>query len=103
MSGGAGRDTFRVWTTDAVDSVTDFDAGPLGDTLDLSDLLTGYTAGVSDPNDFVQFVPGGGNTTVRVDADGAAGGAVFVDVAVLSGVTLTGVNQAVVEGNLQLD
>ncbi len=36
--------------------------GPLGDTLDLSDLLTGYTAGVSDANDFVQFVPGGGDT-----------------------------------------
>ena len=103
LAGSAGRDTFLVWTTDAIDTVTDFDAGPLGDALDLSELLTGYTAGVSDANDFVQFTNLGGKTQVFVDQDGAAGGALFVQVAELNGVILSNVNQAVLEGNLQLD
>ncbi len=102
MTGGAGRDTFRVWTSDNIDTVTDFNAGTLGDTLDLSDLLTGYTVGVSNPHDFVQFVPGGGNTAVLVDVDGTLNGVSFVQVATLQSVTLTNVNQAVLEGNLDL-
>lgn len=102
LTGGAGRDTFRPSATDAIDSITDFDAGPLGDTLDLSDLLTGYTAGVSDANDFVQFTNLGGKTQVFVDQDGAVGGAIFVEVAELNGVILSNVNQAVLEGNLEL-
>jgi hypothetical protein len=43
----------------------------------------------------------GGNTTVSVDADGAAGGASFTDVCVLSGVSTT-TNQLVEGGNLEL-
>ena len=50
----------------------------------------------------MQFVVVGGDTTVQVDADGAGGGSTFQDAVVLEGVTLTNVNQAVLEGNLQL-
>jgi Ca2+-binding RTX toxin-like protein len=102
LTGGAGRDTFQISTTDAKDTVTDFEAGPLGDRLDLSDLLTGYVSGASDANDFVQFTNLGGSTTVLVDQNGAVGGALFVEVAVLNGVVLSNVNQAVLEGNLEL-
>ena len=102
LTGGAGRDVFRPSATDAKDVITDFDAGALGDTLDLSDVLNGYTPGSSDANDFVQFSTSGGNTTVLVDKDGTGGGFVFVEVAVLNGVELTNVNLAVAEGNLRL-
>ncbi len=102
LTGGTGRDHFLITATDAVDHITDFDAGALGDTLDLSDLLTGYIPGTSNPNLFVQFVVVGGDTTVQVDADGAGGGSTFQDVVVLEGVTFSSVNQAVLEGNLQL-
>ena len=102
LTGGAGRDTFRPSATDAINSITDFNAGALGDTLDLSNILTGYTAGVSDANDFVQLAPGGGDTAVMVDVDGTLNGVSFVQVATLQSVTLTNVNQAVLEGNLQV-
>jgi hypothetical protein len=50
----------------------------------------------------VQFVNAGGDTTVRIDADGIANGVSFVDVAVLQNVTLSNVAQAMIEGNLDL-
>jgi Ca2+-binding RTX toxin-like protein len=103
LTGGAGRDVFAFATIDgAVEIVTDFDTGALGDALDLSDVLTGFVAGSSNPSDFVQFGIAAGGTTVRVDSDGAANGANFVDVCLLQGVTLSNVNQAVMEGNLVL-
>jgi len=39
---------------------------------------------------------------VLVDADGLANGVSFTDVALLQNVTLASVNQAVIEGNLDL-
>jgi Ca2+-binding RTX toxin-like protein len=103
FTGGAGRDHFVINTiADGVEAVTDFKIGPSGDTLDVSQLLSGFDAGTDDPNEFVKFVEVGGDTTVQVDADGAGGLATFQDVAVLQGVVLTNVNQAVVEGNLDL-
>jgi hypothetical protein len=39
---------------------------------------------------------------VLVDADGLANGVSFTDVALLQNVALTNVNQAVIEGNLDL-
>jgi trimeric autotransporter adhesin len=103
MTGGNGRDTFVIGHIGgAAEIVTDFTTGTLGDKLDVSDLLTGFTAGSSNAADFVQFVNAGGNTTVRVDADGAANGANFVDVCVLQGVTLNNVAQAVTDGSLLL-
>jgi Ca2+-binding RTX toxin-like protein len=103
LTGGAGSDHF-VQSGDlsaGPDSIADFTLGAGGDVLDISDLLTGFDAGTSDPNDFVQCETTGGNTTVKVDADGAAGGAAFTDVCVLSGVS-TATDQLVAGGNLEL-
>jgi hypothetical protein len=47
-------------------------------------MLVGFVAGRE--TDFVQLETVGRNTTVRVDVDGAAGGAGFEAIAVLSGV-----------------
>jgi hypothetical protein len=78
-----------------------FQTGALGDSLDLSDLLTNYLPGY-DATDYVQFVNIAGDTYINVDANGVVGGASFTTVAVLDSVMLTNVNQAVMEGNLIL-
>jgi Ca2+-binding RTX toxin-like protein len=103
LTGGAGSDQF-VQSGDlsaGPDTIADFTIGAGGDVLDIADLLTGFDAGTSDLNDFVQCETTGGNTMVKVDADGAAGAAAFTDVCVLSGVSTT-TNQLVEGGNLEL-
>ena len=103
FSGGTGRDSFvltGVITNATV--ITDFEVGVSGDKLDVSSLLTGYDLALDNPADFVQFVASGSDTRVLVDADGLANGVSFTDVALLQNVTLTSVNQAVIEGNLDL-
>ena len=102
LTGGTGRDVFRITNVDTIDTVTDFDVGAAGRHSWISEPCTGYIAGTSNPDLFVQFVVVGGDTTVQVDADGAGGGSTFQDVVVLEGVTFSSVNQAVLEGNLQL-
>ncbi len=83
-----------------LDSVTDFQSGANGDTLDLSDLLTGYDGVTSDADDFVRFTVSAGGTLVQVDADGASGSVGFVDTVLLQDVSLTDVGQAIADGNL---
>ena len=103
FSGGTGRDSFAltgVITNPTV--ITDFEVGANGDKLDVSALLTGYDLALDNPADFVQFIGSGGDTRVLVDGDGLANGVSFTDVALLQNVTLTNVNQAVIEGNLDL-
>jgi Ca2+-binding RTX toxin-like protein len=99
LVGGAGDDVFRFTTLDTVtftfDGVVDFGLATTTttatttssgkDMLDISALLTGFVAG--SESQFVQIIDSGGNTFVQVDADGAMGGANFVDLCVLQGVT----------------
>ena len=92
LVGGAGNDTLAgglqddrfVFTSisDGLDQIVDFRDG---DVLAIGDMLTGFAAG--DEADFVNLVDDGTNTTVQVDADGAANGAVFTSIVVLNGVT----------------
>jgi hypothetical protein len=104
LTGGVGSDSFirHALSAEGKDTIADFQTGPAGDKLDIHDLLTGFVAGASDPNDFVHLAESGGNTTLKVDANGAAGGAVFTDVAVLTGVIGLTVSQLVTDGNLDL-
>ena len=81
----AGADIFVFEDTDAVDSVIDFTVSD-GDKLDISNLLTGSTAG-DDIDDFLQFTEIDGNTHVAIDANGTAGGSTFTTIAVLEGNT----------------
>lgn len=72
ITGGSGADAFMFLAADGlgdVDTITDFNAGA-GDTIDISDVLTGYTDGVDDIHDFVFFVVNGGDMEVHVDIDG---------------------------------
>jgi VCBS repeat-containing protein len=87
LAGGNGADSFEFGETGAlnVDAVIDYSYVE-GDTLDLSALLDSnfdFGAG-SQVADFVQLVQAGSSITVQVDSDGAANGASFADVAVLT-------------------
>jgi Ca2+-binding RTX toxin-like protein len=100
LAGGDGSDSFvRHSLAEGKDTIADFQTGLGRDVLDIADLLTGYTVG--HEGEFVQCVTAGGNTTVRVDADGLANGAKFTDVCVLTGVT-TDLTSLVNDGNILL-
>jgi Ca2+-binding RTX toxin-like protein len=111
LTGGAGNDLLRgdngsdvflrLSAQDGKDTILDFELGAAGDVLDIADVLVGFDAG-DDANAFVQLVESGGSTTVRIDANGAVGGANFVDAVVLTGVTGVTVETLVNDGNLVL-
>ena len=86
LTGGSGDDIFVFENiTDGVDTITDFTQGE--DVLDISGLLQGYDALQDSIDDFVFATESGGNTTISVDVDGAAGPATAVEIAVLEAVT----------------
>jgi len=106
MTGGGGSDTFVFHATEAssasnMDTITDFHAGPAvdHDVIDIHDILQGYTGG---PNlsDYVHLTVSHGNTILSVDADGLANGSHFTNIATLTGVSLTDVDQLVTDHNL---
>lgn len=89
LIGGAGIDTLYggtdiavdrfVFSTneDSEDRIRNFDLGI--DQINITDLLSGYTHGVSDINEFVQIAHRGSRFDVHVDSDG--GGDSFTSVA----------------------
>ena len=100
LTGGDGSDHFLHHSlTDGKDTIADFHTGAGGDVLDIHDMLVGFSAGHED--EFVQCVTAGGNTTVRVDADGALNGSKFTDICVLTGIA-TDLTTLVSDGNLAL-
>jgi len=73
LTGGGGYDTFAFLSGssfDAVDTITDFSS--TWDTIDISDLLTGYDPLTEAITDFVQITDDGTDSTLFVDADGGA-------------------------------
>ena len=88
LTGFAGADTFVLDHVTAADSETiaDFNAAE-GDVLDFKGVLQGFDPLTSLLSNFISLgTDGQGNTTVSVDANGAVGGAQFVQVATLQGV-----------------
>jgi c-di-GMP-related signal transduction protein len=115
LVGGAGADTLTGSSgsdlldyddiADAGDTSTDFEIGAGNDAINIADLLVGYSGDGSDLDDlgFVELAGDDGATTIRVDADGSAGGgAVFVDLVLLDGVDVNSisVDALVADGNL---
>ncbi len=101
LTGGADADRFRLNDLGSVDTIADFDPDG-GDVLDLRDVLTGYTDGVDDINDFVLFDDDGVNTTVQIDTDGLGTGAGFSDAAILSGVTGRTLDDLIASNNVDI-
>ncbi len=87
LTGGAEVDTFVFERAGGLDTVADFGTG--NDILNIADLLTGDGTGINAGNiaTYLNFSEAGGNTTVQIDANGAAGGTNWTNVAVLTGVT----------------
>ena len=84
LYGGGGADTFIFEAASAfsdVDTIEDFVYGQ-GDTLDISDLISGFSGNVSE---YVQLVNSGSDTLVQVDSNGGADS--FQTIAELSNVT----------------
>ncbi|HVR67103.1 MAG TPA: calcium-binding protein [Verrucomicrobiae bacterium] len=103
LVGGGGKDTFRLFDGDltGTDVIADFNGLPGGDVIDVGVLLLGFTPGISDVNDFLKASIANGSTTLQVDLDGAIGGANFVDMAVLQGVS-TSIDGLLANGSLLL-
>lgn len=81
LNGNTGVDTFVLDTLDSyVDVMTSFTVNV--DFINITDILTGYAHGVSDIDDFVQFINMSSQTEMRVNADGA--GADFVRAAIIA-------------------
>ncbi len=103
LTGGGGADIFLFHAMDAssaanADVIAGFTAGVGGDVIDIGELLTGYAGGAIGA--FVQLVEVGGDTIISVDRNGGTGGAAYVQVATLTGVTGLDADQMVTDGNL---
>ena len=95
LTGGGGVNVF-VYNAmrDAGDTVTDFVPGK--DFIDLRTLLSslGYAGSNPVADGWVRFVAVGGGTSLQIDADGPANGAVFRPLLTLSNVAPSGLNPA---------
>lgn len=110
LIGGAGNDTLTGGTGSDIylylsgasgkDTLTDFLS--TSDVIDIGGLLVGYVDGISNVDDFVQLSFSGGVTTLKVDANGLAGGSSFTDLAVLPATFNSTVDQLIADGNLVL-
>ena len=78
LTGGSGIDTYELDAGRTGNVITDFAAGAGGDVIDVTYLLR-YLAGYSGPNPFgtghLLVQQSGADTLLRIDPDGAAGGA----------------------------
>ena len=107
LTGGAGSDTFVFHSADAAvttnaDTVLDFQAGAGNDMLDVHDILQGYN-GIDPLAAWIHLTASGTSTIVSIDANGATGGAHFVNIATLTNVslaTLIDADHMVATGNL---
>lgn len=105
LTGGDGADTF-VFEADtaykARDTITDFSTAE-GDVIDLRDLLELYDPLTNVLSDFVRIDDSSGNSLLYVDRDGTGTAAKWVQIATLSDVGGTGlddVDALVAAGNL---
>ncbi|PCI00589.1 MAG: hypothetical protein COB76_03210, partial [Alphaproteobacteria bacterium] len=70
LYGGADADIFALSDiAGTYDRFADFNLIE-GDTINVTDVLTGYTDGVDDINDFVNFIDQGGATSMMISANG---------------------------------
>ncbi|NCO04215.1 MAG: S8 family serine peptidase [Alphaproteobacteria bacterium] len=100
----AGIDVFILNVLDAAaERIYNFNT-PNGDIINLDNILQGYTAGVSDINDFVRFIDlGNGTTDLRVNADGDIGGTFGRAALIYNDLGGAGASDLLASGNLTID
>lgn len=101
LHGQGGADTFYFDGTalSAVDRITDFSVSD-GDIIDIAEVLE-FGDDVGDIiSDFVQLVQVGGDTEVRVDADGLDNGVSFTAIALIEGGVSDTLTDLINNGNM---
>jgi VCBS repeat-containing protein len=99
LTGNGGVDTFMFSAGDGTDKITDFVVGPLGDKLDISDVLVGYNHG--SRADFVLITDTGTDILVSVDANGMDDSVSdFTPLVTLEGVPGASLDSLLQDGNL---
>ncbi len=105
LTGGSDSDIFLFNTYDfSVDTITDFELGIGGDSLNLTDLLIGYDSNdVNDAiDDFIKLTNNGSDTIVSVNEDGQ--GNDFIDIAIIqNGVGGVSINELIDDGNIVVE
>lgn len=97
--GGSGRDIFAFDIfDDAPDIIHDFQTGPSGDTLNITDILTNYSPLDDLISDFVRLTQSGGDTIVE-----AMKGGDFEHLVTLVGVTGVDLATLIVNGNVEAE
>jgi serralysin len=93
VTGGDGADRFVFAHSGSTnrDVILDYDFAE-GDIIDLSALLDAAFEPTSNTADFVRLTVSGSDVIVQVDSNGAAGGSIWSDVAILSGYATPGVD-----------
>jgi Ca2+-binding RTX toxin-like protein len=86
LYGEAGADIFVLDTLDGgPDTIKDFNAAE-GDSLNITDILSGYDESADDLTDFARLLDtSGGDTQLQINADGTSGG--FINAAIIEGGT----------------
>lgn len=97
LYGGNGSDTFGFTAFDGLpDQIRDFSYGV--DEVNITDILSGYSHGVSDINDFVLLdVVNNNYANIRVDMDGGGDG--FQNLAKVFGADFSGLNASDILAN----
>lgn len=104
IHGGSGSDVIVYnFMDDLADRIYGFERGSGGDSLNITDILEGYDPGVDTLNDFVRLSVAGGNTEVRVNADGDVGGVFTAIAVIMGGVGGQSIADLVSNGNMVLD
>jgi Ca2+-binding RTX toxin-like protein len=104
LYGGDGADIFAFDAIDGlVDKIHDFQGGPGGDTLNLTNLLTGFDPLSDLLNDFVRMVQNGANQEIHVNADGDVGGAFTHLATIINGTGAADLDALLGSGHLVLD
>lgn len=104
LYGGDGSDTFAFDAIDGlVDKIHDFQGGAGGDTLNLTNLLSGYDPLTDLLNDFVRMVQNGANQEIHVNADGDVGGSFTHLATIINGTGAADLDALLGSGHLVLD
>ena len=99
LHGGQGADTFVFDTMDGfADTINDFELGV--DTLNITDILSGYDEVTSAISDFVQLTQTGNGAEIGVNVNGQAGNAFDVVAVVTSGLEGAGLADLLNAGSL---
>ena len=102
--GGSGSDQFVFDIADSlIDKIHDFEAGLGADTLNITDILSGFDPESSSLSDFVQLGQNGSDTELHIDSDGAGTNANFVAIAVFEGGLDTTLADLINNGNIVAD